>query len=469
MKKFLSFVFILNTINAYYLGVNSIYVEKMKSLNFKCDKKVDEYYVCMTSDDKGKLTKIQDFLQNMYGIKTYVLDTRNLKHKKFGLDGIGKDSVNNMKEDRGEESSYGKEEVQSMSENNNIHSSNFNEEGPISPDKGIDDNELYEKNRKLLERYQKTLHQTPDSMSYSNSNEITQMPNNPYVMNEVPTDSKEYQNNMNSYSKHSYESKSSYENNYDEYKNHFSKNIHQKESYTNSSSKENMHKKELSYNFDDLNLNEKVNLYDDDVKPKTHKKPSSSGYCIQVITSPRLKDLERIYNRYEQYPLARIEKIGHYYVLRIDEKDSVSSLKRLLSEIQMIKYDAFIRKCDFDLNRIVKINNDTKLDNDTPDDIDLGDVLTDNKSSSTCVCPPDTKEVKTTEDPVKLMYDYLSQNKLKKAKEIAKTLTPTNPVDAYTVLGIVAMKEGDIKKSNYYLKKAKEAKENQDFLLEDNF
>jgi len=88
------------------------------------------------------------------------------------------------------------------------------------------------------------------------------------------------------------------------------------------------------------------------------KKPSGqikSGYCIQIISSDRLKKMEKIFQNIH-LPLSRIEKIGGYYVIRAGESRHVKSLKPFLQDAKKINKSAYIRKCDLIPQRIIRKN-----------------------------------------------------------------------------------------------------------------
>jgi tetratricopeptide (TPR) repeat protein len=79
-----------------------------------------------------------------------------------------------------------------------------------------------------------------------------------------------------------------------------------------------------------------------------------NGYCIQVLTSKKLNLLENVFEKVKPFPYARIEKIGGYYVIRIGQQKNYKSLKNILKNVKKDFKSAFIRKCDYIPERIVK-------------------------------------------------------------------------------------------------------------------
>ncbi len=74
-------------------------------------------------------------------------------------------------------------------------------------------------------------------------------------------------------------------------------------------------------------------------------------YSIQILSTKNKKRAEKYFQKYKKYPYARIEKIGPYYTIRIGASKNRQDLKELLKKIN--KKNAFIRKADIKLNRII--------------------------------------------------------------------------------------------------------------------
>jgi len=79
-----------------------------------------------------------------------------------------------------------------------------------------------------------------------------------------------------------------------------------------------------------------------------------NGYCIQVLTSKRLNSLEKVFEKIKSFPYSGIEKIGGYYVIRVGQQKNYKSLKDILKNVKKDFKSAFIRKCDYIPERIVK-------------------------------------------------------------------------------------------------------------------
>ncbi|WP_457560305.1 tetratricopeptide repeat protein [Caminibacter sp.] len=120
----------------------------------------------------------------------------------------------------------------------------------------------------------------------------------------------------------------------------------------------------LCANYDDYNQTKQfINLCRQyGIKPvvKLNFIPKT-GYCIQLSTSKRLDLLKKQYKKIDKFPLARIEKIGEFYVIRVGESKNYKDLKILINKLKSYNKSAFIRKCDYIPSRIVEGN--TKVAN----------------------------------------------------------------------------------------------------------
>ena len=80
-------------------------------------------------------------------------------------------------------------------------------------------------------------------------------------------------------------------------------------------------------------------------------------YCLQLISSPLLKDVEPLYQKLKDIPNARIERINGLYTLRVGVFEEVKSarayLRLLRSEGKAVK-GAFVRRCAMKPERIVE-------------------------------------------------------------------------------------------------------------------
>ncbi len=81
-----------------------------------------------------------------------------------------------------------------------------------------------------------------------------------------------------------------------------------------------------------------------------------NGYCIQVLSSKKLSDLETTFNNLSNFPYTRIEKIGKYFVIRVAQEKNYKNLQNILKKIKKEYHSAFIRKCDYIPQRIKKNN-----------------------------------------------------------------------------------------------------------------
>ena len=164
-----------------------------------------------------------------------------------------------------------------------------------------------------------------------------------------------------------------------------------------------------------------------------------SGYCIQAGSFRHLNNAKYTFNRYKNFPFARIEKIGNFYTLRIGEGD-YKEVKALNKNVNGI-----IKKCDLIPSRIVvsnfelnkKVSKTTKNTNISSNTSDIANKIL----SSTISVSKNNKQ------DLRLMYNALNSGDLVKARELALKLKNLYPDDANLVLGIVAMKKGDFKKA----------------------
>ena len=154
--------------------------------------------------------------------------------------------------------------------------------------------------------------------------------------------------------------------------------------------------------------------------------------CIQVSTSKVLKFEIPKYEKLKNYPLARIEKIGSFYVLRVGGFKEYSKAKELLQKVKKQFPDAFIRRCDIIPQRIV-YPSDFVLKKEKNIDLNSPEKKIMSKISS--------KKVSLVE----LMYQELNSGNLSKAEEIAKKLVKKgkNLDDAYFVLGLINLQKGN--------------------------
>ncbi|WP_457564076.1 SPOR domain-containing protein [Caminibacter pacificus] len=78
---------------------------------------------------------------------------------------------------------------------------------------------------------------------------------------------------------------------------------------------------------------------------------SKKYYSYQVISSPRLSDAKKAYEKIKNLPYARIEKIGNYYVVRVGLYDHYREAKK-----EGLKY--MITRCFYKKSRIIKENDE---------------------------------------------------------------------------------------------------------------
>ncbi|EDM23462.1 tetratricopeptide repeat protein [Caminibacter mediatlanticus] len=84
------------------------------------------------------------------------------------------------------------------------------------------------------------------------------------------------------------------------------------------------------------------------------KIPIKTGYCIQALSS---KNKELLIKKFkDNFPYARIEKIGSFYVIRFFQEENIKDLKSVLPDIKKEYKSAFIRKCDYIPQRIIYPN-----------------------------------------------------------------------------------------------------------------
>ncbi|MEO1928346.1 MAG: cellulose synthase subunit BcsC-related outer membrane protein [Nautiliaceae bacterium] len=193
------------------------------------------------------------------------------------------------------------------------------------------------------------------------------------------------------------------------------------------------------------------------LKKRSNKKLKTTdikktGWCLQISSSTSKNSILRIFKKYRDYPLARVEKIGGYYVLRIGE-GSYSDIISLKDEINK----GIVRKCDYIPQRIVISNVESNsLDNKPALKITQAKSIEKkiiNKVSDQNGSKGDDQGVL-----ISRMYKALNAGDLITAKNIAGGLIDTNPQDAYNVLGIVSMKMGKWDKACEYLKKTSNKK-----------
>lgn len=79
-------------------------------------------------------------------------------------------------------------------------------------------------------------------------------------------------------------------------------------------------------------------------------------YSIQILSSKKVDDVKKEFNKVSKFPFARVEKVGKYYVLRIGNANSVKKLKPLLKKIKKSYKSAFIRVADILSKRIILSN-----------------------------------------------------------------------------------------------------------------
>ena len=77
-------------------------------------------------------------------------------------------------------------------------------------------------------------------------------------------------------------------------------------------------------------------------------------YSIQLLSTKNKKQAEKFFQKYKNYPYARIEKIGAYYTIRIGASKNKKDLKKLLKKLNA--KNAFIRIADIKISRIIDSN-----------------------------------------------------------------------------------------------------------------
>jgi len=79
-------------------------------------------------------------------------------------------------------------------------------------------------------------------------------------------------------------------------------------------------------------------------------------YSIQVLSTKDLKNAKKEFEKYKNFPYARIENIKGIYTIRVGKSEKYKNLIPLLQQVKKIKKDAFIRKSDVLKNRIIEAN-----------------------------------------------------------------------------------------------------------------
>ncbi len=77
-------------------------------------------------------------------------------------------------------------------------------------------------------------------------------------------------------------------------------------------------------------------------------------YSIQILSTTNKKTAEKYFDKFKNFPFARIEKIGNYYTIRIGASKNKQDLKKLLKKLNI--KNAFVRIADIKINRIIKAN-----------------------------------------------------------------------------------------------------------------
>ncbi len=92
--------------------------------------------------------------------------------------------------------------------------------------------------------------------------------------------------------------------------------------------------------------------------------PAFANYCIQAVTLDRFNPnniSSRLSNILENFENARVEERGSYLVLRVGDFNSYSQALRDIGNVKRYYSDAYIRKCDFDLSRVIYPNYTTPV------------------------------------------------------------------------------------------------------------
>ncbi|GAB6065673.1 hypothetical protein JCM9492_07650 [Aquifex pyrophilus] len=92
---------------------------------------------------------------------------------------------------------------------------------------------------------------------------------------------------------------------------------------------------------------------------------SVDKYCIQLSTLGNLEEAKREFEKVKDFPLARVEKIGRFYVLRVGLYEDKKKALHALREVRRIFPTAFVRKCKFNKERIVLIRENKKEERGT--------------------------------------------------------------------------------------------------------
>lgn len=171
-------------------------------------------------------------------------------------------------------------------------------------------------------------------------------------------------------------------------------------------------------------------------------KPAKNLQCVQISTSKVLKFEIPKYEKLKELPLARIEKIGNFYLLRLGGYKEYSKAKELLDTVKKQFPDAFIRRCDIIPERIVY-----------PSNFSL------NSKEKHLKSPEEKILSKISPKKISLvgmMYQELNAGNLSKAEDLARKLKNTgkNLDDAYFVLGLVNLKKGNFGQACKLLEKS---------------
>ncbi len=174
-----------------------------------------------------------------------------------------------------------------------------------------------------------------------------------------------------------------------------------------------------------------------------------TGYCIQVLSSTKLKPIKKIYDKIKDFSDARIEKIGRYYTLRVGESKNSGILKKILQKIKKYNFSSFIRKCDYIPSRIV-----------------MGKIIqTPSKRAEHLKTRSTVKEIKNLNDKqmLSLLKKYINEKQYKKALILSQLLQKTfYRKDALVYKGIILYKMRKFEDSCMLLKKLSAVYDNSD-------
>jgi hypothetical protein len=87
--------------------------------------------------------------------------------------------------------------------------------------------------------------------------------------------------------------------------------------------------------------------------------PALANYCIQAVTLDRFNPdhmSSRLSNILDNFQDARVEERGSYLVLRVGDFNSYSQALTNINSVKDYYSDAYIRKCDFDIARVIYPN-----------------------------------------------------------------------------------------------------------------